>query len=69
MSNRADPDETAHDEPSHLDLIWIYAVYKSLLLPPVAVKELTRTLLDGLFSVVTEEKDREEEVVHKTSKT
>ena len=34
MSNSVDPDEMAH-------LIWIYAVCKSLLLLPVAVKELT----------------------------
>ena len=31
MSNRVDPDETAHMSR----LIWIYAVCKSLLLPPV----------------------------------
>ena len=37
MSNSADPDETAQ---SLSRLIWIYAVCKSLLLSPVAVKEL-----------------------------
>ena len=36
MSYRVDPDETAHMSR----LIWIYAVCKSLLLSPVAVKEL-----------------------------
>ena len=36
MSNSVDPDETAHMSR----LIWIYAVCKSLLLSPVAVKEL-----------------------------
>ena len=36
MSNSVDPDETAHKSR----LTWIYAVCKSLLLPPVAVKEL-----------------------------
>ena len=36
MSSSVDPDETAHYEPSHLDL-W---VSKCLLLSPVAVKEL-----------------------------
>ena len=36
MSNSVDPDETTHI--SHL--IWIYIVCKSLLLSPVAVKEL-----------------------------
>ena len=35
-SNSVDPDETAHMSR----LIWIYAVYKSLLLSPMAVKEL-----------------------------
>ena len=34
MSNSVDPDETAHMSR----LIWIYAVCKSLLLSPVAVK-------------------------------
>ena len=38
MSNSVDPDETAH--MSHL--IWIYAVYKRLLLSPLAVKELNK---------------------------
>ena len=37
MANSVDPDETAHMSR----LIWIYAVCKSLLLSPVAVKELT----------------------------
>ena len=36
MSNSIDPDKTAHMSR----LIWIYAVWKSLLLLPVAVKEL-----------------------------
>ena len=38
MSNSVDPDETAHMSC----LIWIYAVFKSLLLSPVAanIKEL-----------------------------
>ena len=36
MSNSVDPDEMAH--MSHL--IWIYAMCKSLLWSPVAVKEL-----------------------------
>ena len=35
MSNSVDPYETAHYEPSHLDLV----VCKSLLLLPVTVKE------------------------------
>ena len=35
MSNSVDPDETAHMSR----LIWIYAICKSLLLLPVAVKE------------------------------
>ena len=34
MSNSVDSDETAHYEPSHLDL----CCFKSLLLSPVAVK-------------------------------
>ena len=34
MSNRIDPDEMAHMSR----LIWIYAICKSLLLSPVAVK-------------------------------
>ena len=34
MSNSVDPDETAHMS----GLIWIYAICKSLLLSPVAVK-------------------------------
>ena len=38
MTNSVDPDETAHMSR----LIWIYAVCKSLLLSPVAVKELMR---------------------------
>ena len=37
MSNSADPDEMAH-EPSHLDLCCL----QSLLLLPVAVKDLNR---------------------------
>ena len=40
MSNNVDPDETTHDVPSHLDLCCL----KSLLLSPVAVKELTTCL-------------------------
>ena len=40
MSNSVDPDETAHMSR----LIWIYAVCKSLLLSPVAVKELNKLL-------------------------
>ena len=36
MSDSVDPDETAHMSR----LIWIYAVGKSLLLSPMAVKEL-----------------------------
>ena len=36
MSNSIDPDETAHIEPSHLDVCCLL----SLLLSPVAVKEL-----------------------------
>ena len=36
MSNTLDPDEMAHMSR----LIWIYAVCKSLLLSPAAVKEL-----------------------------
>ena len=39
MSNSIDPDETAHWAVLS-SLIWIYAVCKSLLLSPVAVKEL-----------------------------
>ena len=39
MSNSVDPDETAHYEPSHLDLLCL----QSLLISPVAVKELMRT--------------------------
>ena len=38
MSNNVDPNETAHMSY----LIWIYAVCKSLLLSPVAVKELKK---------------------------
>ena len=38
MSNSVDPDETAHMSR----LIWIYSVCKSLLLSPVAVKELSK---------------------------
>ena len=41
MSNSVDPDETAHKSR----LIWIYAICKSLLLSPVAVKELIRMRL------------------------
>ena len=41
MSNSVDPDETAHMSR----LIWIYDVCKSLLLSPVAVKELKKKLL------------------------
>ena len=41
MSNSVDPDETAHMSR----LIWIYAVCKSLLLLPVAVKELKLVLV------------------------
>ena len=40
MSNSVDPDETAHMSR----LIWIYVVCKSLLLSPVAVKELSMVL-------------------------
>ena len=36
MSNSVDPDETAHMS----SLIWIYAVFKRLLLSPKAMKEL-----------------------------
>ena len=45
MSNSIDPDETA------LYLIWIYAVCRSLLLSPLAVKELNDTLLGGNYNV------------------
>ena len=38
MSNTVDPDETAHMSR----LIWIYAVFKNLLLSSVAVKGLKR---------------------------
>ena len=41
MLNSVDPDETAHMSR----LIWIYAVCKSLLLSPVAVKELSKQCL------------------------
>ena len=36
MSNSIDPDETAHDEPSHLDLCCL----QNPILSPTAVKEL-----------------------------
>ena len=47
MSNSIDPDEKAHMSR----LIWIYAVCKSLLLSPVAVKELNKegNLHGGVF--------------------
>ena len=34
-------------------LIWIYAVYKSLLLSPVAVKELIRVTTEGTIISLT----------------
>ena len=37
MSNRVDPDETAHHEPSHLDLCCL----QKPTLSPMAVKELS----------------------------
>ena len=47
MSNSVDPDETAHHEPSHLDLC---CLPKTLLLSPVAVKELKNNFL-GSFVI------------------
>ena len=44
MSNSVDPDETAHMSR----LIRIYAVCKSLLLSPVAVKELNVKLTEWI---------------------
>ena len=46
MPNSVDPDETAHMSR----LIWIYAVYKILLLSPVAVKELAQNFSDSHYS-------------------
>ena len=40
MSNSVDPDETAHDEPSHLDLCCL----QKPMLSPMAVKELKGNL-------------------------
>ena len=47
MSNRVDPDETAHMSR----LIWFYAVCKSLLLSPVAVKELNKKQSEEISSL------------------
>ena len=44
MSDSVDPDETAH--------ICIYAVYKSLFLSPVAVKELMHTFCSASFACI-----------------
>ena len=43
MSNSVDPDETAHYEPSHLDL---RCLQKSLVLSTMTVKELSTTHLN-----------------------
>ena len=49
MSNSIDQDETAHYEPSHLDLSCLL----SLLLSPVAVKEL-RININALWAASCE---------------
>ena len=40
MSNSVDPDETAHYEPSHLDLCCL----QKTIFSPMAVEELTRSI-------------------------
>ena len=45
MSNSVDPDEMAHY------LIWIYAVCESLLLSPVALKELNQEYDDFIVEI------------------
>ena len=49
MSNSVDPDKTAHMSR----FIWIYAVCKSLLLSPVAVKELKLKAINTLTGETT----------------
>ena len=44
MSKSVDPDETAQNEPSHLDLCCL----QKLLLSPVALKELKSSPLGGM---------------------
>ena len=48
MSNSVDPDETAHC------LIWIYVVCKSLLLSPMAVKELNEVINGKAYQIYEE---------------
>ena len=51
MSNRVDPDETAHNEASHLDLRCL----QNLLLQPMAVKALKVDLFsDGAWCAETQ---------------
>ena len=46
MSNSVDPDETAHYEPSHLELCCL----QKPILSHMAVKELTLSMLGNIFS-------------------